>query len=161
MEYCQRHPRHPQLKVIAYLLSLGQMRFAMEQANCLVAPSRGEGFGLPVAEAMLLGCPVIATIHGGHADLCSPQWSWPVEFALQPARTHLSPGHANNTAQDAVGSDAVSLWAEPSKESLKRQMREVFLATQSEIQSRTERARRHVLDNYTWKKSRSGTTPPA
>ena len=67
----------------------------------------------------------------------------------------------DDTAQDAVGSDAVSLWAEPSKESLKRQMREVFLATQSEIQSRTERARRHVLDNYTWEKSRSGTTPPA
>ena len=66
-----RHPRHAPVKAIFDSFSQGQMRSLLEQANCLVAPSRGEGFGLPVAESMLLGTPVIATIHGGHADLCS------------------------------------------------------------------------------------------
>lgn len=80
-EFCERHPRHAPLEIVDSPLSLGEMRFLMERADCLVAPSRGEGFGLPVAEAMLLGRPVIATIHGGHADLCSPEWSWPVEFS--------------------------------------------------------------------------------
>jgi len=31
-----------------------------QQARCLVYPSRYEGFGLPIVEAMKLGCPVVA-----------------------------------------------------------------------------------------------------
>lgn len=35
--------------------------------NAFVLPSRGEGFGLPYAEASLCGLPCIATNHSGHA----------------------------------------------------------------------------------------------
>ena len=84
---CSRYPQHGPIKVIFDSWSLGQMRSLLEQADCLVAPSRGEGFGLPVAESMLLGTPVIATIHGGHADLCSPQWCWPVDFRLETGKS--------------------------------------------------------------------------
>lgn len=34
---------------------------ALKQAHCFLFPSRIEGFGMPVAEAMMLGCPVIAS----------------------------------------------------------------------------------------------------
>lgn len=40
------------------------MRLLSTSAHCLVHPSRSEGFGLAVAEAMLLGVPVIAS-HAG------------------------------------------------------------------------------------------------
>jgi len=40
-------------------------------ASCYVHPARGEGFGLPVAEAMAAGVPVIATAHSGLADFVS------------------------------------------------------------------------------------------
>ena len=108
----------------------------LENSNCLVAPSRGEGFGLPVAEAMLSGVPVIATIHGGHADLCSPAWCWPLDFQLTQASTHLSEGE--------------SLWAEPDADCLAARMRELFELSPAAIQPRTERARAHVRDNFTW-----------
>ena len=131
-----RNPRHAPVKVIFDSWSQGQMRSLMEQANCLVAPSRGEGFGLPVAESMLLGTPVIATIHGGHADLCSPQWCWPIDFRLEPAQTHLS--------------DGCSLWAEPNLASLKARMREVFESNRDTVEQKTVRARDHVARRFTW-----------
>lgn len=41
-------------------------------ARALVYPSHLEGFGLPVAEAMLSHCPVITTRHSAMAEICGP-----------------------------------------------------------------------------------------
>ncbi len=133
-----RYPRHAPIELIWEPLPAAQMRFLLENAGALVSPSRGEGFGLPVAEAMLLGCPVIATIYSGQADTCSPDWCWPVDFTLQPARSHLS--------------EAGSLWAEPSVTSLREQMRKLLSTPREELEPRTTLARRHIEDRFTWKK---------
>ncbi|HLY17763.1 MAG TPA: glycosyltransferase [Bryobacteraceae bacterium] len=132
----RRYRGHPPIQVIWDSLAAGQMRFLLENANCLVSASRGEGFGLPVAEAMLVGCPVIATIHGGQADLCSAEWCWPVEFQIAPAKTHLTEGP--------------SFWAEPSVDSLREQMRKLVNAPRAEVTARTARARTHIITNFTW-----------
>jgi glycosyltransferase involved in cell wall biosynthesis len=131
-----RNSNHAPIRLIFEGFSPGQMRSLLEQADCLVAPSRGEGFGLPVAEAMLLGTPVIATIHGGHSDLCSPEWCWPVEFRMERARTHLTEGQ--------------SFWAEPNVDALASRMREVYESDREAAQKRTTLAKRHVRENFTW-----------
>ncbi|MGA8611951.1 MAG: glycosyltransferase family 1 protein [Xanthobacteraceae bacterium] len=41
-----------------------------KRALCLVFPSLTEGFGLPVLEAMALGCPVISSDLGGLPEVC-------------------------------------------------------------------------------------------
>jgi glycosyltransferase involved in cell wall biosynthesis len=129
------YPRHAPIRLLLDACSTGRMRYLLETADCVVAPSRGEGFGLPVAESMLLGTPVIATVHGGHADFCSPESCWPIDFRLAAARTHLTEG--------------VSLWAEPDPDSLASRMREVFEAARGTVEAKTEIARAQIK-LFTW-----------
>jgi glycosyltransferase involved in cell wall biosynthesis len=51
----------PKVKVRRLSLSDDELRLAYAGAIALVYPSRYEGFGLPIAEAMACGCPVITT----------------------------------------------------------------------------------------------------
>ncbi len=48
-------------------------------ADAFVLPTRGEGAGMPVIEAMACGTPAIATGWGGHEELMDPELSFPVE----------------------------------------------------------------------------------
>ncbi|GAB0117735.1 glycosyltransferase family 4 protein [Acidisoma sp. 7E03] len=47
-----------------------ELRALYENAACLLFPSRYEGFGLPPVEAMMCGCPVIASPGGAVAEIC-------------------------------------------------------------------------------------------
>ncbi|MFN2607035.1 MAG: glycosyltransferase [Acidimicrobiales bacterium] len=63
-----------------------QMGALYRSADCFVLPSRGEGWGMPVLEAMACGLPVIATNWGGPADFLHEGVGYPLEVAsLVPA----------------------------------------------------------------------------
>lgn len=104
--------------------------------DALVMPSRGEGFGLPAAEAMLAGLPVIATNHGGLRDLCTDDTAWLVDYRFARAQSHIG-------AFD-------SAWAEPDVDDLARALRAVATAPAAERQARTAAARALVERLFTW-----------
>lgn len=47
-----------------------ELRALYESAVCLLFPSRYEGFGLPPVEAMICGCPVVASAGGAVEEIC-------------------------------------------------------------------------------------------
>ncbi len=86
------YPDAPEVELINADLPDAAIRALYELADVLVAPSRGEGFGLPMAEAMLHRCPVITTGNGGQRDFCTPKTAWLIDYRYARARTHLQAG---------------------------------------------------------------------
>lgn len=85
----------------------------LQGVDCYVSLHRSEGFGRIIAEAMLLGTPVIATDWSGSASFLNANTGFPVSCTLRSVRT-----------DEYVYSEG-SMWAEPSPEDAARKMRDV------------------------------------
>ncbi len=139
--YQARDPACPAIEVISGELSTGQMNSLYAQAHVLVAPSRGEGFGMPIAEAMLWNVPVIVTGYGGHTDFCTPDTAWLIDYEFANAQTHLQ--------------QFDSLWVEPSAVHLATLMRSFYeqsntAAGRAAIKIRTDNARQVIEATGRW-----------
>jgi glycosyltransferase involved in cell wall biosynthesis len=87
----------------------------MNLCDCYVSLHRSEGLGLTIAEAMLLGKPVIATDYSGNLDFMKPETSYLVSWD----RVKVGEG--------AEAYDANATWAEPNLDEAAALMREVYL----------------------------------
>ncbi|MDA0748800.1 MAG: glycosyltransferase, partial [bacterium] len=67
----QADPDAPEILFLTQELSEEEMAGLYTACNCLTHPYRGEGFGLPVAEAMACGLPVMVTAGGACDDFCA------------------------------------------------------------------------------------------
>ena len=83
------HPNPPDVRWIDRDLDDHEIMGLYNLAHCYVHPARGEGFGLPVAEAMAAGVPVITLAYSGLADFVSDDTATTIPFKLEPARTHF------------------------------------------------------------------------
>jgi glycosyltransferase involved in cell wall biosynthesis len=137
------HPRAAPITLIEEDFSAAQMRALYDRADCVVCPSRGEGFGLPLAEAAALGVPTLTTAYGGQSDFCTPETSWLSDYSFAPSRSHLGvPG---------------STWVEPDVESLTRTMVACRDASQEERARRAAAAQRLVRVRYSWDRVAAAT----
>jgi glycosyltransferase involved in cell wall biosynthesis len=98
-------------------LAAEEMPNLYRAGDAFVLPSRGEGWGRPLMEAMLVGVPCIATRWSGQLDFMNDANSWLVDCAVVPV-----PDAAVREASIYRG----HYWAEPSVPHLRRLMREVF-----------------------------------
>ena len=131
------NPAYPDVVILEEDMSDGQLKGLLEQCHALVAPSRAEGFGMPLAEAMLSGLPVITTGWSGQLDFCNPETAWLVDFTFTPAQTHFG----------LFG----SVWADPDQGHLARTMREVYALPPAERRARADRGRELLLNEFTWR----------
>jgi len=69
----QDDPDGPEVLYLTEELSEKEMAGLYTACDCLVHPYRGEGFGMPVAEAMACGLPVVVTEGGACDDFCSEE----------------------------------------------------------------------------------------
>jgi glycosyltransferase involved in cell wall biosynthesis len=71
------------VRVIDDTFRHGDVEALIRCADCVVSLHRSEGFGLVMAEAMLLGKPVIATGYSGNLDFTTPSTAFLVSYSLQ------------------------------------------------------------------------------
>jgi glycosyltransferase involved in cell wall biosynthesis len=127
----------PDVVIIEGDLTDSDLKALYQQCDVLVAPSRAEGFGLPMAEAMLSGLPVITTAWSGQLDFCNKDTAWLVDFDFRPAQSHFNL--------------PASVWAEVKIDDLAKALRVSYEASPVERREKAARGRELLLDNFTWK----------
>jgi len=78
----EEDPQAPEIEYRTDDLTDAQIAALYRSCDLLALPYRGEGFGLPIAEAMASGLPVLVTARGGAQDFSREPWAY-----LIPSRT--------------------------------------------------------------------------
>jgi glycosyltransferase involved in cell wall biosynthesis/tetratricopeptide (TPR) repeat protein len=120
-----------------------QMPSLYRACTCLVHPYRGEGFGLPIAEAMACGLPVIVPDRGACLDFCDRTTAF------------LVPSNEVRHREARVGMlETVDFpwFAEVDRRQLANAMRRV-VEDPAAAHGVGERASRDIRTNLTWKRS--------
>ncbi len=124
MSFGDRHPAQAQalrdaaaganITVIDQVYSPDEVLSLMDACDAYVSLHRSEGLGLTMAEAMLMGKPVIATDFSGNVDFMNADNSLLVPYELVKLGQPVPPY------------DAELEWAEPSTDAAARLMRRVY-----------------------------------
>ncbi len=73
--------------LIDHLMTGTEVKNLTRCADCFVSLHRAEGFGLGIAEAMVLGKPVIATAYSGNVEFMDSSVSLGVDYKLIPVKS--------------------------------------------------------------------------
>lgn len=103
--------------------------------HAFVSPTRAEGWGLPIIEAMACGLPAIVTGYSGHTAFMGAH-AYPIDFRLVPVDVPFFAAADGDFGQ----------WAEPDIRHMRRLMREVY--------ENPETARARGLAGGEWVRSR-------
>lgn len=126
----------PDVQIIEGDYTDEQMKSLYAQCHVLVAPSRAEGFGLPMAEAMLSNLAVITTGWSGQVDFCTEETAWLIDYSFKRAQSHFGL--------------TASVWAEPDEAHLSKLLAQLHGMSAEERQQRTDAGRRLLLDKFLW-----------
>jgi glycosyltransferase involved in cell wall biosynthesis len=114
-----------------------QLATLYRSADCYVSTTRGEGWGLPLLEAMACGLPAIATNWGGHTAILDPADSYPLRIRGTTPAVALCPYYTGFS------------WADPDPDHLAELLRYVY-AHRDEARARGLRAAERVHKTLTW-----------
>ena len=106
--------RDPRIKLIDRTLARGQVLGLIERCDAYLSLHRAEGFGRTLAEAMLMGKPVVATDFSGSRDFLNPSNGFPVRWRRRAVRAGEYP---------FVNKADGPWWAEPDVDDAAHQMR--------------------------------------
>ena len=76
--------KDPRIHIIQKRMERQDLINLMDSCDCYISLHRSEGFGRVIAEAMLLGQPVVVTNFSGNVDFCNSSTAYMVDGELQP-----------------------------------------------------------------------------
>jgi glycosyltransferase involved in cell wall biosynthesis len=124
----------PDVLLVEKTMGRDEVLALLNAVDCVVSLHRAEGLGLLIAEAMMLGKPVIATDYSGTTELVLPQTGFPVDYRLIPVLDGQYPHAAGH-------------WADPDELHAAWLMRRVY-AEPDAAAKKARRARDHLEQNY-------------
>jgi glycosyltransferase involved in cell wall biosynthesis/tetratricopeptide (TPR) repeat protein len=127
----------PRINIIDSQVAASELPRLYKAADCLVAPSRGEGWGRPHHEAMMMCVPVIATNWSGNTMFMDGRNSYLLDFEIGDTQC-TSPELAHYRGHR---------WAHPSEAHLRQLMRHVQTHP-GEARARGQIARADVLARF-------------
>lgn len=110
------------IAVFEKTLDRGEVLGLIDACDSYVSLHRSEGFGRTLAEAMLLGKPVVGTNFSGNVDFLKPEVGFPVTWKRRPVKPGEYP---------FVTEGDGAWWAEPDRADAARQMRAAWVAVQN------------------------------
>ena len=140
IEELRTKPQAPAVEYLDRYLADDELAGLYTACDCLVLPYRGEGFGLPIVEAMACGLPVIVTASGPALDFCDETRAF-----LVPARIARFP---DKRVGNLVTVDHPWL-AEPDLAALRRHLRWVHEHRQ-EARVKGLAGRKFIHEHFTW-----------
>jgi glycosyltransferase involved in cell wall biosynthesis len=109
------------------------------ESHCFLFPSRGEGFGLTLAEAMRTGLPCIATSYSGQTDFFDEKVGYPIGYKMgKGIVTFIGDGSKEETGI-----------AFPYVDELAAQMANV-MGNYKQALKKGENASNRILSKFTW-----------
>lgn len=140
-ELNSKYKHAPEVEWINCDLDREKIAQLYKSASCYVQVARGEGFGLPVAEAMLAKIPTICCNNSGMADFATSETSLIVGYDLTESKSHVN-----------QNSKFVSLWCEPHLNELVEQFK-YFMKNKDTDQMKlmVEKAYKLISEQYSWK----------
>ena len=127
---------------ISYLLNLEfpheELPVLYRSADCFLAVSRGEGWDMPLMEAMACGLPTIATDWSSHREFVHEGISYPL------AVERLIPAVAKCPYYDGFR------WAQADEEHLRHLLRHVY-DHRDEAAARGAAAAKEMVEKWTWR----------
>ena len=113
-------------------LSRGELYSLIKASSCLVSLHRAEGFGLPLAEAMSLNIPIIATDYSSTRDFINSTSAYVVKYNLVKSSVIYQ-------------NESNFMWADPDIDDAARQMLNVFNGYKLEEKLKNSR---DIIRNY-------------
>ncbi len=130
--------QYPKMVLITSLLSKPQVFQLHRTGHCYLSFHKNEGFGIPLAEAMMVGNPVIATDYGGTKDFVSAENAYPIPYQETPVYGMPWPTYKGD-----------QVWADINVMEARKAMRRVF-ENREEGKIKGIAGKKLITDQYSW-----------
>lgn len=132
---------YPEVQILSQMLDADEMAGFYTSLDCYVSTTRGEGWNLPMSEAMACGVPCVATNWSAHTEFMNTSNGYPIEYKIVPVGEAQYSKFPHYKGQN---------WADIDKHHLVYTLREIF-NNRGRNNRKGLQARKDMVDNWTWK----------